>query len=329
MKVKFSSLPWRCLLPALLLCACADSEEDASNGRVRVEEVRPTRPSADATSARLFRLIRDSEIALTFQAPGEDKKTRLTFPRFSGELHATEDGVAKSAHRAVIDTRSLKATDADLTSFLQSSDGFAPDKTPTALLFVETLGEPGADGQREAAGFVGFRGIRYPVTFPASTTLEGDLLTFNGAATVTLQEEDDAGSTATLRQHVGDELIFEFSLVAKEDTSARPRPNVSPSPAGRKKEDRPASDSANKDKAIEPTKHVAERQNSEARVAALFTRLDSNRDQSISADEAGENAWKLLSGFDANNDGTLNSKELENQRIPVIPSPRPQAAAAP
>lgn len=103
-------------------------------------------------------------------------------------------------------------TNAKLVGHLKSDDFFSADKFPSSTMVITGVKKTSGNNF-EYTGNLTIKGITHPVTFTASTTVEGKTLKAAGKIVIDRAKYDIRFRSASFFQNLGDNLIYdEFTL---------------------------------------------------------------------------------------------------------------------
>lgn len=169
--MRFSALAFTPLCFALFAC---DSNPAEGKSVAKVNEAVTPAPAASSTDAVKLTFSNDGS-KIDFVGAKVTKKHDGSFAVFSGTIDWVEASPEKSAVKVEIDTSSIQADDAKLTSHLKTPDLLDVAKYPKATFestSVKTGGEGGAS--HTVTGNFNLHGVTKSITFPAKISGRAD-----------------------------------------------------------------------------------------------------------------------------------------------------------
>lgn len=135
----------------------------------------------------------------------------------NGQL--TTNGKTITGGTFTIDMNSITVTDitdaksnGQLVGHLKADDFFGTAKFPTSTLVITKV-TPGANGQYNITGDLTIKGIKKPVTFPATVSVNGNTVTAKANITVDRTAYDIKYGSGSFFDNLGDKAIDnEFTL---------------------------------------------------------------------------------------------------------------------
>lgn len=109
-------------------------------------------------------------------------------------------------------------TNAKLVGHLKSDDFFSADKFPVSRMEIKSVKKTSGN-EFEYTGNLTIKGITHPVTFTASTTVEGKTLKASGKIVIDRTKYDIRFRSGSFFQNLGDNMIYDdftldFTMVA-------------------------------------------------------------------------------------------------------------------